>query len=59
MPPLAKRKVTISLLDEIQDAFNRQDVDAILAHQRCCGPITLRVNIILTGEQGLLSEKEK
>ncbi len=27
-----KRQVTIALLDEIQDGFNRQDVDAILAH---------------------------
>ena len=27
-----KRKVTIALLDEIQDGFNRQDVDAILSH---------------------------
>jgi taurine dehydrogenase small subunit len=26
------RKVTIELLDEIQDGFNRQDVDAILSH---------------------------
>jgi taurine dehydrogenase small subunit len=26
------RKVTLALLDEIQDGFNRQDVDAILSH---------------------------
>lgn len=26
------REVTIALLDEIQDAFNRQDVDAIVSH---------------------------
>ena len=26
------RQVTIELLDEIQDGFNRQDVDAILSH---------------------------
>ena len=26
------REVTIALLDEIQDGFNRQDVDAILSH---------------------------
>jgi taurine dehydrogenase small subunit len=26
------REVTIALLDEIQDGFNRHDVDAILAH---------------------------
>lgn len=26
------RKVTIALLDEIQDGFNRHDVEAILAH---------------------------
>ena len=26
------RKVTIELLDEIQDGFNRHDVDAILSH---------------------------
>ncbi len=26
------RKVTIELLDEIQDGFNQQDVDAILSH---------------------------
>ena len=26
------RTVTIELLDDIQDGFNRQDVDAILAH---------------------------
>jgi len=26
------REVTIELLDEIQDGFNRQDVDAILSH---------------------------
>lgn len=27
-----KRDVTIQLLDEIQDGFNRHDVDAILSH---------------------------
>jgi taurine dehydrogenase small subunit len=27
-----KRQVTIALLDEIQDGFNKQDVDAILSH---------------------------
>jgi taurine dehydrogenase small subunit len=26
------RQVTIALLDEIQDGFNKQDVDAILSH---------------------------
>jgi len=26
------REVTIALLDEVQDGFNRQDVDAILSH---------------------------
>ncbi|HWV83421.1 MAG TPA: nuclear transport factor 2 family protein [Hyphomicrobiaceae bacterium] len=26
------REVTIALLDEIQDGFNKQDVDAILSH---------------------------
>ena len=29
---MMKREVTIRLLDEIQDGFNRQDVDAILSH---------------------------
>lgn len=29
---MASRKVTIELLDEIQDGFNKQDVDAILSH---------------------------
>jgi taurine dehydrogenase small subunit len=28
----ARREVTIALLDEIQDGFNRHDVDAILSH---------------------------
>ena len=27
-----KRVLTMALLDEIQDGFNRQDVDAILSH---------------------------
>lgn len=27
-----KRQVTIALLDEIQDGFNRQDVEAIVSH---------------------------
>ena len=31
-PRATPRQVTIALLDEIQDAFNRQDVDGILAH---------------------------
>jgi taurine dehydrogenase small subunit len=31
-PMLPKRQVTIALLDEIQDGFNRQDVPAIVSH---------------------------
>ena len=33
-----KRQVTIALLDEIQDGFNKQDVAAILSHftDDCC-----------------------
>ena len=30
--PSPSRAVTLALLDEIQDGFNRQDVDAILSH---------------------------
>ncbi len=29
---MKKREITIALLDEIQDGFNRHDVDAILSH---------------------------
>ena len=29
---IMKRELTIALLDEIQDSFNRQDVDEILSH---------------------------
>ena len=32
MPNTSRRAVTIALLDEIQDAFNRRDVAAILSH---------------------------